>query len=185
MVVGLGNPGPEYDSTRHNVGWWVLDRFAYDQDLGAFEREGKAWVSQGRTGSIRWRLIKPRTWMNRSGEALTTLWTLDGFEVEEDLLVVTDDASLDVARVRLRPRGGSGGHNGLKSVTAALGTDSYARLRVGVGVRETGADMSDWVLSAMPPEDEAAVVDLLPALSRAILVWGEEGTEAAMNQFNT
>lgn len=183
-MVGLGNPGPEYDSTRHNVGWWVLDRFAYDQDLGSFERQGKSWVSEGRTGAIRWRLIKPRTWMNRSGEALTNLWTLTGFGTDKDLLVVTDDANLDVARVRLRPGGGSGGHNGLKSVTAALGTDAYARLRVGVGVPDPGADMAEWVLSPMPPDDEAEVVDLLPALSRAILVWGEEGTEAAMNQFN-
>lgn len=162
----------------------MLDRFAYDQDLGSFERQGKSWVSEGRTGDIRWRLIKPRTWMNRSGEALTNLWTLDGFGTDKDLLVVTDDANLDVARVRFRPGGGSGGHNGLKSVTAALGTDAYARLRVGVGVPDPGADMADWVLSHMPPEDEAEVVDLLPALSRAILVWGEEGTEAAMNQFN-
>jgi PTH1 family peptidyl-tRNA hydrolase len=122
--------------------------------------------------------------MNRSGEALTTLWQLKGFDTGDDLLVVTDDANLDVARVRFRPSGGSGGHNGLKSVTGVLGTDAYARLRVGVGVPDPGVDMADWVLSAMPPEDEAEVVDLLPTLSRAILVWGVDGTEVAMNQFN-
>ena len=182
--MGLGNPGPEYEATRHNVGWWVLDRFAYDQDLGGFERDGKAWVCEGPTGSIRWRLVKPRTWMNRSGEALTTLWKLDDFDLGRDLLVVTDDANLDLGRVRIRPGGGSGGHNGLKSVTEALGSDTYPRLRVGVGVPPAGVDMADWVLSEMPSQDEQEIVDLLPELSRAILVWGGGGTEAAMNQFN-
>lgn len=184
MVVGLGNPGSDYDTTRHNVGWWVVDRFAYDRGFDAFERDGKALASGGQAEGVDWLLIKPRTFMNRSGEALTGLWKLDGFDVSNDLLVVTDDANLDVAQVRLRPGGGAGGHNGLKSVTGALGSDAYARLRIGVGRCPPDVDLSDWVLTPMPEDEEDQIVRLLPELSRAILVWAVEGTEAAMNEFN-
>jgi len=100
------------------------------------------------------------------------------------LLVVTDDANLEVGRVRFRPGGGSGGHNGLRSVTHVLGTKRFARLRVGVGVAPAGTDLSDWVLSAMPAGDEEAVVGLLPELSEAVAVWAAAGVEAAMNRFN-
>ena len=184
VVVGLGNPGPRYDDTRHNVGWWVLDRFAYDRGFDSFARRGKRMQTSGEVNGRTIVLVKPRTFMNRSGLALTTLWKLDGFEVARDLLVVTDDANLDVGRVRFRPGGGTGGHNGLKSVTGVLGTRDYARLRIGVGVAPVGADLSEWVLSPMPPDDEDVVVDLLPELAGAVAVWADEGVEAAMNRFN-
>lgn len=184
VVVGLGNPGPEYDETRHNVGWWVVDRFAYDHDFEPFSRRAKR-LESGR--DVRGRailLVKPRTYMNRSGLALTTLWRIDGFEVEDDLLVVTDDANLDVGRVRFRPGGGAGGHNGLKSVTGVLGTNGYARLRIGVGTVPPGVDLSDWVLSAMPAQDEDRIIEMLPELSEAVAVWADEGVAVAMNRFN-
>ncbi len=184
VVVGLGNPGPKYDDTRHNVGWWVLDRFAFDHDFEPFERRRKRSETAGEVAGRTIVLVKPRTYMNRSGLALTTLWKTDGFEAARDLLVVTDDANLDVGRIRFRPGGGSGGHKGLRSVTGVLGTRDYARLRVGVGVAPVGTDLSDWVLSPMPAEDEDVVVDLLPELSRAVAVWAEEGIEGAMNRFN-
>ena len=183
-MVGLGNPGPEYDETRHNVGWWVVDRFAYDHDFEPFSRRAKR-LESGR--AVRGRailLVKPRTYMNRSGLALTTLWRIDGFEVEDDLLVVTDDANLDVGRVRFRPGGGAGGHNGLKSVTGVLGTNAYARLRIGVGTVPPGVDLSDWVLSAMPAQDEDRIIEMLPELSEAVAVWADEGVAVAMNRFN-
>ncbi|MYB99612.1 MAG: aminoacyl-tRNA hydrolase [Gemmatimonadetes bacterium] len=184
VVVGLGNPGPRYDGTRHNVGWWVLDRFAYDRDFEPFERSGKRLETSGEVDGRTIVLVKPRTYMNRSGLALTTLWKMDGFEVARDLLVVTDDANLDVGRVRFRPGGGTGGHKGLRSVTGVLGTGDYARLRIGVGVAPAGADLSDWVLAEMSPDDEDVVVALLPELSEAVAVWAEDGVEAAMNRFN-
>ncbi|MXX35442.1 MAG: aminoacyl-tRNA hydrolase [Gemmatimonadetes bacterium] len=184
VVVGLGNPGPEYDDTRHNVGWWVLDRFAYDHDFEPFERRPRRLETTRRIGGRSVVLVKPRTYMNRSGQALTTLWRIWGFDLESHLLVVADDANLDVGRVRLRPGGGAGGHNGLKSVTAALGTPDYARMRVGVGTKPPGADLSAWVLSPMPAEDEDVVTALLPELSRAVAVWADEGIETAMNRFN-
>ncbi len=184
LVMGLGNPGREYDSTRHNVGWWVLDRFAYDHDLAAFERRGERLETSGTVGGREIRLVKPRTYVNRSGLALATLRQTAGFETARDLLVVADDTNLDVGRIRFRPGGGTGGHKGLKSVTTVLGTRTYARLRIGVGLAPPHADLAAWVLSAMPEEDEDVIVALLPELSRAVAVWAQEGVEAAMNRFN-
>lgn len=184
LVLGLGNPGREYDSTRHNVGWWVLDRIAYDHGFAAFERRGSRFETSGTIGERAIMLVKPRTYVNRSGLALAALRQTAGFETARDLLVVTDDTNLDVGRVRFRPGGGTGGHKGLKSVTAVLGTRTYARLRIGVGLVPPDTDLSAWVLSEMPEEDEDVVVALLPELSRAVAVWAEEGVEAAMNLFN-
>jgi len=129
-------------------------------------------------------VVKPWTYVSRSGVALAALRQTAGFETARDLLVVADDANLDVGRIRFRPGGGAGGHKGLKSVTAVLGTRTYARLRIGVGLAPAGTDLAAWVLSAMPEEDEDVVVALLPELSRAVGVWAEEGVEVAMNRFN-
>lgn len=184
VVVGLGNPGPEYDATRHNVGWWVADRLAHDWGLGAFRRDGRILQTEGTVGEERVRLVKPLTYMNRSGQALASLARLETFDPERDLLVVVDDAALEVGRVRFRPRGGPGGHNGLKSVSGALRSNEYARLRIGVGKKPDGVDLSDWVLSEMPEEEEDVVVALLPELTEAVEVWVREGVDAAMNRFN-
>jgi len=184
VVVGLGNPGPEYDGTRHNVGWWMIDRLAYDWRFGAFGREGRALVADGVIAGEDVRLVKPTTYMNRSGQALRFLGMLQVFDVSTDLLVVVDDAALDVGRVRLRPAGSPGGHNGLKSVSGALRSDGYPRLRIGVGRKPEGADLAEWVLSPMPTDDEEVVVGLLPELTRAVEAWISEGIEAAMSRFN-
>ena len=184
VVAGLGNPGAEYDDTRHNVGWWMVDRLAYDWDFGPFERAPHGLVVDGTVGGEAVRLVKPTTYMNRSGMALAPLGERDDVRLTRDLLVVVDDAALEVGRVRFRPGGGPGGHNGLKSVEAALGTAEYARLRIGVGVAPEGRDLAEWVLSPMPPEDEEVVVGLLAELTDAVALWMEEGVEAAMNGFN-
>ena len=184
VVAGLGNPGSEYDDTRHNLGWWMADRLAHDWGFGAFRKEARALVADGVVAGREIRLVKPTTYMNRSGAALAPLRGREGFVPSRDLLVVVDDATLDVGRVRFRPGGGAGGHNGLKSVEAALGTRDYARLRVGVGIAPPGEDLSDWVLSPMPGDDEEAVLRLLEELTEGVEVWAEEGVEAAMNRFN-
>ena len=184
VVMGLGNPGPEYDATRHNVGWWVVDRLAYDWGFDSFRRDGRALVTEGNVGDTAVRLVKPTTYMNRSGLAVGPLAAIEGFDPARDLLVVVDDAALDVGRVRFRPEGGAGGHNGLKSVTGALQSQGFARLRIGVGTRPEGVDLSDWVLSPMPAVDEEVVVRLLPQLTESVGVWIAEGVEAAMNRFN-
>lgn len=183
-VVGLGNPGPEYDGTRHNVGWWMVDRLAYDWGFDSFRRDGRALSTEGTVDETPVRLVKPTTYMNRSGLALRPLLQLDEFDAAEDLLIVVDDAALEVGRVRFRPEGGAGGHNGLKSISGALQSNAYARLRVGVGKKPDGVDLSDWVLAPMPEEDEDVVVGLLPELTKAVEVWVTQGVEPAMNKFN-
>ena len=184
IVVGLGNPGPEYDSTRHNVGWWLLDRLAYEWNLPLFAREGRTMVTEGSRGDVQYRLMKPLTFMNRSGQVLSSLASQGDLLIERDLLVIVDDAALEVGRVRFRPRGSPGGHNGLRSVSRTLGSEEYSRLRIGVGVPPDGADLSEWVLSPMEGEEEDLVLDLLPELASGVEVWGRDGIEAAMNGFN-
>lgn len=184
VVCGLGNPGSEYADTRHNVGWWVIDRAREDWRFPGFRRDGAARASDGRFGAHDVRLLKPYTYMNRSGVALAPLAQWEDLDLSHDLLVVVDDAALDVGRVRFRANGSSGGHNGLKSIEAALRTRDYARLRIGVGQLPPGIEMADWVLSRFEPEDERAVRDCVPELVRAVEVWIEDGTEAAANRFN-
>ncbi len=184
VVVGLGNPGLEYDATRHNVGWWVLDQIAYEWRYGAFRRGRSCLFADGRVGEQAVRLVRPTTFMNRSGQALAHPVLPDDFEAARDLLVVVDDATRGVGRVRFRRRGSPGGHNGLGSVSDALDSDDYARLRVGVGEVPEGLDLVTWVLAPMGPRDEDVVVSLLPELSRAVEVWATDGIEAAMNGFN-
>lgn len=184
VICGLGNPGPEYEDTRHNVGWWVADRLSYDWDLGPFRREGRALVAGGRVGEHHVRLLKPLTFMNRSGSALGALRGLDEFDPTSDLLVVVDEVALDVGRVRFRPGGSAGGHNGLRSVQAALGTTEYDRLRIGVGPLPAGRDLADFVLEDFEPDEEEVVAGLLPAITGAVRDWLEEGIEVAMNRHN-
>lgn len=184
LVAGLGNPGPEYDGNRHNVGWWVVDRLAYEWKFGAFEREGPTLVTRGVLGEWEVLLVKPTTYMNRSGEALRAWAGQEGHDLSSDLLVVVDDAALEVGRVRFRARGSAGGHNGLRSIESALGTSEYPRLRVGVGIPPPGRTLKEWVLSDMNEEDEDIIVGLLPELTKAIGAWVREGIEPTMNRFN-
>lgn len=184
VICGLGNPGPEYDTTRHNVGWWLVDRLSSEWRLGPFQRSGPALVAGGPVGDQTLLLLKPVTFMNRSGAALEPLMGDPELEIARDLLVVVDDAALAPGRARFRPSGSAGGHNGLKSVEATLGTQEYARLRIGVGSPGPGEGLVEWVLSALPAEDEDAVLALLPELVDGVRVWMDEGIEAAMSRTN-
>jgi PTH1 family peptidyl-tRNA hydrolase len=184
VVCGLGNPGPEYADTRHNVGWWVVDRARAKWGFPAFRRDGRARSSEGHLGEEAVRLIEPQTWMNRSGAALAPLGQLPEFDFRRDLLIVVDDAALDVGRIRFRADGSSGGHNGLKSVEAALRSQEYQRLRVGVGQLPPGVELADWVLSPFEPADEDSVRAMLPDLVNAVEVWVGEGIDVAANRFN-
>jgi len=131
IVMGLGNPGPRYDDTRHNVGWWAADRMAHDWDFGPFRQEGPGLVTGGVVAGQEVLLVKPTTYMNRSGMALRPHLGREGFSVSRDLMVVVDDATRPAGSVRLRPQGSAGGHNGLKSIEALLGHKEYPRLRIG------------------------------------------------------
>lgn len=184
VICGLGNPGPEYDATRHNVGWWLVDRLSSEWGLGPFQRSGPALLASGAVGGQEVLLLKPVTFMNRSGAALAPLRTDPNVDISRDLLLVVDDVALDVGRVRLRPSGGTGGHNGLKSVEESLGTQAYARLRIGVGAPPEGESLVDWVLSEFDADDEETVLALMPDLVSAVQQWMDGEIEAAMSRYN-
>jgi peptidyl-tRNA hydrolase, PTH1 family len=184
VVCGLGNPGAGYEDTRHNVGWWVVEEAQATWRFPEFTRVGSAWHSEGRVGVHDVLLVEPVTFMNRSGAAIAAVAAAEGFDIARDLLVIVDDTALDVGRVRIRAEGSSGGHNGLKSVEAALGTRRYARLRIGVGAPPAGADLAEWVLSPFGERDQQTIVELLPALVDAVRVWLDDGAEAAANRYN-
>jgi len=184
VIACLGNPGSEYSTTRHNVGWWLADRLAESWGLGRFRRDGKAAVASGKFGGGDVKVVKPLTYMNLSGQALTPYKRASAFSVQRDLLVVVDEVALEPGRARFRPSGSAGGHNGLKSIQAALGTQEYARLRIGVGAKPPGADLSDWVLSPPSKADRVLIMELLPELIEGVGVWMTDGIEAAMNRYN-
>jgi peptidyl-tRNA hydrolase, PTH1 family len=184
IVCGLGNPGPQYEETRHNVGWWVIEEVAATWRFPEFTREGRAWVSRGRVGEHDVLLVEPLTFMNRSGVAVAPLAEQEGVDVAHDLLVIVDDTALDPGRVRMRARGSAGGHNGLKSIEASLQTQEYARLRIGVGAPPPGHGLAEWVLAPFGDGDRQIVVDLLPDLVDAVRGWIDEGAEAAARRHN-
>jgi peptidyl-tRNA hydrolase, PTH1 family len=184
IVCGLGNPGDEYEGTRHNVGWVVIDEARRRWQFGSWQREGRARIAQGRVAGVSVRIVKPITYMNRSGGALGALRADPEFDIGRDLLVVVDDVALEVGRLRIRPGGSAGGHNGLKSIEAALGTKEYPRMRIGVGATPPGIDQADWVLSSFGREDEAKIRERLPVMVDAVEAWIADGTEMAANAFN-
>ena len=187
LLVGLGNPGRYYAETRHNVGWWVLDHLADVWRFESWRRNLKGDVTRGRIGDEDVRLLKPTTYMNLSGEALTPYLRIEGFDPSKDLLVIVDEVALPVGRIRLRAQGSAGGHNGLKSIEAAVGTQNYPRLRIGVGPpadRTRTNTLSDYVLDRMGKEEKEIVRGLLPDLTAAIETWISAGVDRAMNRYN-
>lgn len=184
VVCGLGNPGPEYAATRHNVGWWLLDHLQQVWGFERFRRDGAALISDGRLDDVAVRLIKPTTYMNRSGAALRPLLGDPQFNPATDLLVVVDDTALAVGRMRFRPNGSPGGHNGLKSIEATLRSREYARLRIGIGEKPPGSDLADYVLAPFDEHDRVQIMELLPVAAEGVEVWIQNGTESAMQRYN-
>jgi len=184
VICGLGNPGSEYADTRHNVGFWVLDRLQHAWRFPAFRREKNLLVTQGTRANRRITLIKPLTYMNRSGAAIAPLLRNPEFNPAEQLLIIVDDVALPVGRVRMRARGSAGGHNGLKSIEATLQSRDYARLRIGVGTAPPDADTSEWVLSEFDKADEESVIGLLDDVVHGVETWVEHGADAAMMRLN-
>ncbi len=183
VVVGLGNPGPRYERTRHNIGFRLLDRLAEDLDAGP-ETEGPGYrVAWARLGTDRVALLKPRTYMNRSGDALLR------FPASEEAgpgrhLVVLDDAALPFGTLRFRERGSAGGHRGLESVLDRLGTEDVPRLRLGIGDAERDRDLADHVLEEFSSEEEEAIGDWLKRAGAGVRVFLTEGAAPAMSRFN-
>jgi peptidyl-tRNA hydrolase, PTH1 family len=185
VIVGLGNPGKEYEHTRHNVGWWLIDHIAERWAFDGWRKDGQSKVAQGHLTGVREsvRLVKPQTYMNLSGGALVQYARRPFWAAANDLLVLVDDVAIPVGTWRLRAEGGAGGHNGLKSIQQTLGTQLYARLRIGVGdpERPPGGPLSDYVLGAVGKRDAAAVRELFPVLTEAVEAWTRGGIKPALD----
>ena len=187
VILGLGNPGKEYEQTRHNVGWWALDHLADVWRFPAWKKDGQALVSSGTVGSARVRLVKPLTFMNLSGAVLATYKRRAFWSAATDLLVIVDEVALPVGSMRLRASGSAGGHNGLKSIEGQLGSRDYARLRIGVEPPHEWRgkkSLSDLVLGPFGKGERADIEALLPKVAGACELWLEKGITAAMNHYN-
>ena len=188
VIVGLGNPGREYAATRHNVGWWLIDHLADVWHFDGWKKDGESHVANGTVGGVKVRLVKPQTFMNLSGQALRHFVRRPFWSPAKDLLIAVDEVQLPVGRIRIRPRGSAGGHNGLKSVEHSLGTQEYARLRIGVGPSEERKgiykDLADFVLSPFARDEREDVLALMPQLTATTETWLHEGVEKAMNLYN-
>ena len=184
LVVGLGNPGKEYDQTRHNVGFDVLDELV--RRTGVTLR--RSWAVPAWTGKVdldgkNVLLVKPRTFMNRSGSAVVAAARKRGLE-PSDVIVVLDDLELHRGQIRIRKKGGAGGHKGLKSVIEALGTEEFTRVRVGVGPRPAGEDLVGHVLARFTVEERGEVEKAIITAADAVAAIVRDGVEKAMNEFN-
>jgi peptidyl-tRNA hydrolase, PTH1 family len=181
LVVGLGNPGKEYAGTRHNIGFDVVDRLAVKREC-SLRKRSKFSAEVGEAGGVT--LVKPLTFMNRSGAAVAGL--VNWLKITPaDVLVVLDDADLPLGQLRLRSSGGSGGHNGLRSIIETLGSEQFARLRVGIGRREpVGGDITNHVLGKFGAEERTAARTATEDAMAAVECCLKEGLTAAMNQFN-
>jgi peptidyl-tRNA hydrolase, PTH1 family len=187
VILCLGNPGREYELTRHNVGWWVADHLADVWRFEGFRRDGDALVAPGALGTQQVRIVKPQTYMNLSGAALAPYLRRPFWSAKHDLLVVVDEVALPVGRYRLRPQGSAGGHNGLKSVQHALGTQEYGRLRIGIAPtdeRRQIGDLAGFVLSPFDGPERDEILSLMPRFTDAVELWLREGMIAAMNVHN-
>ena len=186
VIVGLGNPGREYESTRHNVGWWVVDHLADVWRFDGWRKDGEALTSTGLVGNTKVRLVKPLTYMNLSGEVLRPYLRRPFWAAKTDLLVIVDEVALPAGEFRLRARGSAGGHNGLKSIEHHLRTQEYPRLRIGIAPEDprTRGDLADFVLSPFRDDEREVVLSLLPRLTSVAETWLRDGVEAAMNLHN-
>jgi len=183
-IVGLGNPGPEYAATRHNAGFLLADHLADRWHLAPFRSAGHAVATSGTVAGVAVRIVKPTTYMNASGDALRDLRS-PSLDPAADLLVLVDDAALPLGTFRLRGAGSSGGHNGLKSIEAALRRQDYARLRIGIGAKPPHyEDLADWVLGRLTTEERGALAAECDPMADAVECWLAEGIETAMNRFN-
>lgn len=183
MIVGLGNPGTQYRSTRHNLGFSVVDHVA--ERLGVqFGREKcNGLLAEASFDGDRLLLVKPLTFMNRSGDCVAPL-ARNGVRTLEDLLVVVDDVNLPLGRVRFRPEGSAGGHNGLKSLVERLGSEAFPRLRLGVGDDRAVPELAGHVLGKFRPDEWPMVSKMTPEAAEAVLCWATHGIERAMNDYN-
>lgn len=183
MIVGLGNPGPQYRNTRHNLGFEVIERLAGRLDVRKSVEKHQGVLAEANHEGGKLLLVKPLTFMNRSGDCVAAAARNRIFD-PQDVLVIADDVNLPLGRLRIRAGGSAGGHNGLKSIIERLGTQDFHRLRIGIGSNTTAQDLADHVLSRFRPEEREAVEGMVARAVDAALLWASAGVERAMSEFN-
>ena len=183
IIAGLGNPDLKYDRTRHNIGFRMIDALAEKHGISISEKKHKGLIGKGMIGGEKVILVKPLTYMNLSGDCIRE--AADYYKVEpEQIIVLFDDISLDVGKLRIRKKGSAGGHNGIKSIIASLGSDNFPRLKFGVGDKPKNMDLADYVLGHFGKEDEETVNGKLGTVCDAVECMIKEGPEGAMNKYN-
>lgn len=181
LIVGLGNPGREYENTRHNIGFKVIDNIAKEYNIDINRQKFKGTYGEGFIDGEKVILLKPTTYMNLSGESIREV--MDFYKItSEQLLVIYDDISLDVGRLRIREKGSAGGHNGIKSIIAHLGTDIFSRIKVGVG--QPNVDLVNYVLGKFTQEEMEVLKQSIDASTKATREIIKNDVKIAMNQFN-
>jgi PTH1 family peptidyl-tRNA hydrolase len=183
LVVGLGNPGRKYERTRHNLGFFIIDQIARQNQVALEKELCDALVGEWWTEAQGTLLVKPQSYMNRSGESVTGL--LDHFgSTPDDLIVIHDDLDLAFGRIRIRPGGGAGGHRGVLSIMDSLGDAQFYRVRVGIGRPPDGIDPTDFVLEPFTPEELGQLHKVVSRAAEAVVTLLREGGKRAMEQFN-
>ncbi len=182
LVVGLGNPGRSYERTRHNLGWMVLEQAA-DRWNVALAKQEHGFLGQGDVKGHPVLLLLPLTWMNQTGVVVRAVLQ-DLSPVSPDLIVVHDDLDLSLGTIKIKTRGGAGGHNGLRSVLSCLETDEFSRVKVGIGRPQNNEDLANFVLSPFLPEEWEEVISILPTAVDALECLICEGPGVAMNRFH-
>lgn len=185
IIAGLGNPTKEYDKTRHNVGFSVIDVLADKYGIDVSEKKHRALCGRGVIEGQKVLLVKPQTFMNLSGESLRAVMDYYKASPQEDLIVIYDDISLEPGQLRIRLKGSAGGHNGIKNIIAQLGTQEFARIKVGVGAKPPRMDLADYVLSRFSAGEKEQMDKAFQEAAEAAAAMMTDGAERAMNHYNT
>ena len=184
IIVGLGNPTKEYEGTRHNVGFDVIDTLADKYNIAVTDRQCRAFCGKGIIEGQKVLLVKPQTYMNLSGESVRGLVDYYKADEETELLIIFDDVSLPVGQLRIRKKGSAGGHNGIKSIISHLGTDVFQRIKVGVGEKPKEYDLADYVLGHFSKAEKEEMETAYQNAVEAIKLILQDNIEGAMNQYN-
>ena len=184
LLVGLGNPGVRYEKTRHNIGFMVIDRLAADIGIAVNKKQSQAVTGQGNISGEKVLLVKPQTYMNKSGDAVLELLNFYK-EMIDDLIIVHDDLDMDFGRIRFKAEGGTGGHKGLQSIIRMLGSTDFPRLKVGIGRPPEFIPVEDYVLSEFSPPEKKLLPEVLEESVAGLKVWTLTGIEKSMNEYNT
>lgn len=183
IIIGLGNPSREYEHTRHNIGFDVISHISKDYNIPLDFKKHKAICGKGMIKGEKVVLAQPQTFMNLSGESVREL--VDFYKVpNENIIIIYDDISLDVGQLRIRSKGSAGGHNGIKSIIAHLGSQEFPRIKVGVGDKPKGWDLADYVLSRFQGVDAVVIKDAIIKSSAAVESIMKDGLDSAMNLYN-